>query len=274
MQQLTTPPGTRRNGQGHFVPESLIPEIDKIRDDMVNNMVERAKAQQGDLAAMKGHFFREIDALVVLTAAEYDVDLGGAKGNLTLLSYDGCRKVQRSVADNLQFGPALQAAKQLIDNCLLRWSEGARPELLALVQNAFATDKEGKINTGRVLELRGYKIDDVEWQNAMAAIADALTVVSSTSYVRFYERPSVEEKWQAISLDMSSLTPGSATQKAPDPLAVHLWQALAKMCDCKDVAGAIVMRALVAGMANDENKNITLAALDTLLQTAEQVGQS
>lgn len=45
------------------------------------------------------------------------------------------------------------------------------------------TDKEGQINTGRVLSLRRLDIKDERWLRAMNAIGEAVQVVGSKSYI-------------------------------------------------------------------------------------------
>lgn len=49
-----------------------------------------------------------------------------------------------------------------------------RPELLAIIDWAFYTDKEGEINPSRVLQLRRHDITDPRWLRAMDAPAEAV----------------------------------------------------------------------------------------------------
>lgn len=65
-------------------------------------------------------------------------------------------------------------------------------------------DKEGKINTRRVLSLRSLDINDEKWLQTMDAISDAIQVASSKEYIRFYERDE-HGKYQQISLDFANL---------------------------------------------------------------------
>ena len=67
--------------------------------------------------------------------------VGGNKGNVTLMSYDGRLKIQRNIAENISFDERLQAAKQLIDECLEEWTEGSRDEIKVIINNAFHVDK-------------------------------------------------------------------------------------------------------------------------------------
>lgn len=205
VQTTAVPPGYRKDGRGHLVPEALIPESDKLRDETVRNLIERARALSAELASFKKAAMGEVQAFLALAAREYDVELGGNKGNVTLHSYDGTVRVNIAVADSIQFDERLLAAKELIDQCIHKWSQGSRDEIKLLVQDAFQTDKEGKISTGRVLGLRRHKIDDPQWQLAMKAISDSVQTVGSKSYIRFSQRPEGSENFLPVSLDIAKL---------------------------------------------------------------------
>ena len=73
------------------------------------------------------------------------------------------------------------------------------------MQSAFQTDKEGKINTGRVLALRRLDIRNEKWQKAMQAIGESLQVVGSKEYVRIYERIGNTDQYRPISLDVAAV---------------------------------------------------------------------
>lgn len=190
--------------KGRLVPVSMIKPVDLLRDELVEKLVANAYAMRRNLINLKARIFTEINAFVELSAGEYNVEIGGKKGNITLYSFDGIYKVQIAVAERMTFDERLIAAKALIDECIHDWSKGSSDEIKVLVQGAFQTDKEGKINTGRVLELRRLEIKHPTWIKAMQAIGESLQVIGSKEYVRFYER--VEgNKYVPISLDMASV---------------------------------------------------------------------
>lgn len=194
---------TKLDHRGASWPVSLIKPIDLARDSLVQEIVAKAIAQAEQNAALKAAIFNDISAFVALSAEQYDVRLGGEKGNVSLVSFDGRYKVLRAIQETLTFDERLQAAKALIDACLQRWSQGAQPELKVLINDAFQVDKAGNINTGRVLGLRRLDINDEEWVRAMKAIGEALQVAGSKTYVRVYERIGGSDKWRQISLDMA-----------------------------------------------------------------------
>lgn len=131
--------------------------------------------------------------------------LGGKKGNVTLLSFDGRYKIIRAIQEGVAFDERLQAARALIDECLRDWTAGARPEVVTLVNDAFRTDSQGEIRTARVLALRRLEITDERWQRAMQAIGEACQVVGSKSYIRVYERIGDTDQYRPISLDIAGV---------------------------------------------------------------------
>lgn len=203
--ETTAPDGYWVDAKGVLTPEGLIKDIDKSRDALVGEIILKAISLNKVMAEFKQSTFADIAAFVDLSANEYNVKLGGKKGNVTLYTFDGRYKIQRAMADRLAFDERLQAAKALIDECLTDWTEGAKPELQVLINRAFSTDKEGEVSTSAVLALRRYDIADTRWQLAMKAIGEALQVIGSSAYVRIYERIGDSDQYTPISLDMSAV---------------------------------------------------------------------
>jgi len=200
----TIPSGYRQNAHGHLVPESSIKEIDLLRDELVEQLVADAKKVNATLAELRHRAFADIQAFAQLSAEKYGARIGGKKGNLTLVSFDGRFKIVRAISDQLVFDERLQAAKSLVDECLNEWSQGSRPEIRTLINDAFQVDKEGNIDTGRVLSLRRLNIVDDRWKRAMEAIGESLRVSVSRSYVRIYERVGETDRYDQIPLDLAN----------------------------------------------------------------------
>jgi hypothetical protein len=203
--ELKQPLGYRRNSAGHLVPEELIKDIDLTRDELVREIIAAAQAMQAQLAEMKKRAMQDVFAFVDLSAEKYGIKLGGEKGNITLMSFDGKYKVQIAVAERLVFDERLVAAKALIDQCIHRWAEGSIAEIRALVEHAFQTDKEGKISTSRVLGLTQLKIDDGTWKQAMEALRDSMQVAGTTTYIRLYQRRGATDRFDQITLDWATV---------------------------------------------------------------------
>ncbi len=193
------------DAQGRLVHRNNVKEIDKLRDELVRSLVAKAITVQKEMSAFKQDALGEVNAFVDLSAREYDVKLGGKKGNLTLLSYDGKLKAIVHIQENLVFDERLQAAKSLIDECLNKWVQSSTSEIKTIINDAFAVNKEGKIDIKRILSLRKLDIQDELWQKAMSAISDSLTVADRKSHFRVYQRTGLEDAWQNITLDFAAL---------------------------------------------------------------------
>jgi len=205
MTQTNIPEGFRQDARGALVPVSKIKPIDLARDQLVQEIVDKAKAVREQISAFKNGTFGDVDAFVEMSAEQYGAKLGGVKGNVQLVSFDGRYKVVRQISETLSFDERLQAAKSLIDECIHDWSEGANDNIRVLVNDAFQVDKEGNINTGRVFGLRRLNIVDDKWKRAMDAISEAVQVTGSKSYIRVYERIGETDQWKPISLDVASV---------------------------------------------------------------------
>ncbi|USS57867.1 DUF3164 family protein [Pseudomonas kermanshahensis] len=205
------PEGFLKDAKGHLVPLELVKPIDMARNDLVLELVAKAQVVSATLAAFKADAFGDIKAFVDMSAEQYKAKVGGKKGNVTLMSFDGQYKVVLAAQDNIRFDERLQAARALIDECLTEWTQDARSEVRAIVNEAFRADKQGEISTGRVLALRRMEIKDARWQRAMEAIGDAVQVVGSKSYIRVYHRIGESEQYVPIPLDIASASLNTTT---------------------------------------------------------------
>lgn len=196
----------RINAKGHLVPEAEVKDLDKLRDDTVQAIIRHARGVQTQLQAFKTQTFADIESFMQLSAEQYNVKWGGEKGNVSLISFDGKYKVLLAVSDRLAFDERLHIAKQLIDECIHTWTNGSSSNIQALIEHAFQTDKQGKINTARVFSLMNLKMDgDEKWALAMEALRDSIQTVSSCKYIRVYERVGKSDQYEQISLDLSGV---------------------------------------------------------------------
>jgi hypothetical protein len=106
--------------------------------------------------------------------------------------------------DQIDFGPELQAAKSLVDECLTEWASDSRSEIRALVTRAFQVDKEGRINRAEIFMLLRVDIEDERWKRGMDAVRDSIRVLGSKAYLRFQSRPSADAAWSSITVDLAA----------------------------------------------------------------------
>jgi hypothetical protein len=192
------PDGFMQDAKGRLVPVGAIKERDLLCDDLVKGIVKRAKGLSDTVRIFKEQTAGDIDAFVQLSGEKYGVRMGGAKGNLSIVSFDGRYKVCRAISDHIEPDERIDIAKQLFDECVHEWSEGARVEIRALVMDAFNVDKKGKINLSALLRLRSINIDDDKWRRAMDALNDSLQVIGSSVHIRVYERLGTTDKYELI----------------------------------------------------------------------------
>lgn len=193
-----------RDEEGKLVPEELVKAQHRLEDDTVRKIIANAQELSDRITRFRGHTFDDVGTFVEILAEQYDRKRGGPKGNITLSSYDGCYKVVVAVQEQLSFGPELQVAKDIVDQCIAEWSDGVEPEIRALISHAFQTDKEGRINRAALFQLRRLDIKREPWPKAMEALSDAIRVIGSREYARFYKRSSPRGRWQAITIDLAS----------------------------------------------------------------------
>ena len=205
-EQMKIPTGYMQDARGNLVPEANVKVSDRLEDELVRRLCMSALSLNETLATFKEVAMDETGALRALLDEKYGVKRGGRKGNVTYRAFDGSFEVQVAVAEHLAFGPELQSAKALIDECVERWSEGANANIKALVDHAFQVNKVGRIDTHRVLGLRRLDMgDDPVWARAMEAIGDAVRAVGSKTYIRFYAVEPGTGARRAIPLDLAAV---------------------------------------------------------------------
>lgn len=153
----------------------------------------------------KGISFEDIASFVQISADQYGAKIGGNKGNVQLLSFDGRLKIQRNIAEHIVFDERLQAAKHLIDECLKEWTADGRDEIKAIINNAFNVDKKGEISTTKILGLKRIEINHPKWLEAMQAISDSINIAGSKAYLRFYQRNDETGEYIPLSLDLATI---------------------------------------------------------------------
>jgi hypothetical protein len=191
--------------RGALVPIESVKAVDKLIDAEVRKIMGFAQDLSDQIGRFKQHTLEDFTALAELLDQEYGAGRGGVKGNMTFTSFDGTLKVQLQIAERISFGPELQSAKKLVDECLNDWAGEARPELRAIVNQAFNVDKEGQVNRAEMFRLQRLDIEDSRWKRAMDAVRDSIRVIGAKEYVRFYRRPNAKAPWVAVPIDVAGV---------------------------------------------------------------------
>ena len=198
------PEGYREDAKHRLVPENLVPEHERLEDDMVSVIAGYALDLHRQIQRYRAHSYDDLGALDDLLGDKYGQrKRGGPKGNRTYMSFDGRRRVMVQVQDRIAFGPELQVARDLINERIADWSADAREEVQALINHAFEPDKEGMVSREAVFALRRLDIKDERWQKAREAITDSIRIVGSASYIRIQVRADPDHDWTTIPIDLA-----------------------------------------------------------------------
>ncbi|HBG06295.1 MAG: hypothetical protein A2075_12050 [Geobacteraceae bacterium GWC2_58_44] len=201
---IEVPAGFRQNGKGHLVPEHLISPVEQMTDDLVTELAAKWRSLSETIAEFKQTTFGDVHALLGTINEEFQVKKGGEKGNVQLFSYNGGYKLLVAVNEKIGVGPELQACLEKIRECVQVWKEGAKPELIVLLDELLAPNGKGSVSIGKLLEVKRYKFDSDDWRMAMKALDESLRVVGSKQYLRLYER-NESGAYIAIPLDIAAL---------------------------------------------------------------------
>ena len=174
------------DAQVRYVPCDTISAVDLLRDELIRSLIPEVEEISKKLAELKAKAFKDVDDFLALSASQYGVKSKAIKGNITLKTFNGEYEVRLASADNIEFDEQLQVAKELIDECLTEWCDGANAKLAVIVKDAFKVDRKGRLDKNRILGLRKYEIEDEKWKRAMEAIGNSVSVTGRRRYIRFF----------------------------------------------------------------------------------------
>lgn len=187
---------------GDLVPASMIPSLELKRHDMIEGIIDEAKTLNWIMKEFKKKTNKMITDYLSQVAEQYGEHW---KGNATLWNYGKTKAIEVNIQNQLQFDERLQLAKEKIYNCIERWSTGASENIIVLVKKAFDTDKQGLVDTKRILTLTTLKIIDEEWKEAIEIIRESIIKTGSKRYINFKTKEEDLESLKTISLNYSSI---------------------------------------------------------------------
>ena len=191
------------DARGALIPIETVKAQHQLEDAIVREQFGWFLALVEQINRFRGHLFGDLGEFDALLAEKYGVEKGGTKGNRTYATIDDCFRISIRVRDSLDFGPELQQAKALIDECLRNWSEDAAAPLRVIVNGAFNVDKEGLINKSEIFKLLRHDIQDPQWLAAMDALRDAIRITGSRTTPEFRMRKGPGEELVSVSLNLS-----------------------------------------------------------------------
>lgn len=203
---VPVPDGYVMDGKGRLVRVRDMKPQQALEDQMVRKVLGYAVDLANQIRRFRNHVFADAEAFQALLLSQYDIQKRGArgKGNVTFTSFDGLMRFQIAIGERIAFGPELQVAQEAFRACIADWTDGAREELRALVDQAFEADREGNVSRDAVFRLLRLEFDDPRWTSGQNAIRDSIRVIGSKAYPRFHVRDSQDGEWHAIPIDLAS----------------------------------------------------------------------
>jgi len=179
---------------------------DKIKDEMVRNIIKKALGEQERILEFKADALDEIDSYISLMRDEYNLDPNsGKKGNMSFESFDGLMRVTISVQQVVEFDEKLSFAKEKLDAFLKLETKDSSANIQTLIAGAFDVDKKGSVNAKSILALKRHEIDHPLWLEMMSIIDDSIQIATTKSYMRFYTKSGIGEAWGHITMDPSKI---------------------------------------------------------------------
>lgn len=195
--------GKMHDSQGNLILLKNIHETDLLYHDLVLGVAVYWLELHGKIARFKQNNFEDVTAALDLLFEKHKVKRGGGDGNMQFFTHDRRYKLQIAIQKKIDFGPELQVAEKKMQEALNQMTPEENSDLKTIVAGAFNLDS-GKVRVSEILRLRSYKISNPLWNEAMAIINQAITVISSKKQIRLYERNQTGE-YINIPLDIAAL---------------------------------------------------------------------
>jgi len=196
-----------KNKKGDMVHMGNIPDADKLKDSLVEDLLANAIKMSVVLTTFRTDSIKQIEDHFQKLMDEYNIDgkARSKKGNFSLENYSGTQKVEIGVQDRIDFDEKLQIAKAKIDECLHELTKHSPATIKTLITKAFDVDKQGAVNPKKILALKSIDVDHEKWKEAMVIIDESIEIVSSKSYVRFYTRKNTDEAYKLVPLNIAAV---------------------------------------------------------------------
>lgn len=185
------PNGYWEAANGYLIPIAKITEADKARNNVVTSLCADAKTAFKSLNSFKESALDAVEEFVSISANNFDTHLGGKKGNVTLVSFDGRLKVIRSMQEVYGFDEHIDEAISSLKEIVNSWSAD-NDHLRDIVLTVCSRDENGNLNAANLIGLANLEIHEDNWITAMNSVLNSVKIDVKPS-IRFYERDAANE---------------------------------------------------------------------------------
>lgn len=187
------------------IPAERVSDYDKAKDTFVRDMCLRAVGAAKELANLDDYVQANFIPFIEAMVEQYCVDIDVDQLTLTLYSFDGLFKCERSVTRREIVNEKVAAVISLTTECADAWGKGANQNAKEALRQAFNKNKDGEYNVRKLRGLKKWKIqNDEKWQQAMELIDDCISEVGKTVYHRFWIRDDNDE-YHAIPTSINNI---------------------------------------------------------------------
>lgn len=189
-----------QRADGSLLPESLVKDEDKLKDNLVNELAEKMLAMRGRMDDLKKEVMEDMDSFLALMAEKYDTKIETECGSYSLTSYDGKYRLKIETNDYVRYNEKVYIAKKLIDEYLEDTTKDASEAVKAIISTAFQLH-QGHFDAKAISRLRQLDITDPKWLEAMRVLDDAREVVTTGRSLRLYTKQG--SKYDLVNMNFS-----------------------------------------------------------------------
>lgn len=190
---------------GTQIPVNRLTKAEKIMERNAYKLLCQAQKLNADLASFKKQ-------LIDLSNEAYEAFMAEkkaktTKGNFTWYNFNRSIKIEVAISDRIEFDDlTTEAAKARFDEFLKANITSKNEFVKDMILDAFQTERKGKLDVKRVLQLTRYedRINDSLFSEAVQLINEAIRRPSSKTYFRIWLKDD-SGKYQNIELNLSSI---------------------------------------------------------------------
>lgn len=138
---------------------------------------------------------------------EYGAIRSNSKGGFTLKTDDGKYKVVYRYSTTCDWDERAEKAEELLKDFLFDVLKKRDKEMFEVILGLIEKNKEGKLELSRIQTLYAKEslFSDPRWVEAIRLFKESFQPVDSKMRLEFYKRSEVSNKWEPITLNISSL---------------------------------------------------------------------
>lgn len=190
---------------GTQIPVNRLTKSEKLMEKNSYKLLIGALKLNADLSAFK-------QLIIDLSNEAYEAFMAekGAKttkGNFTWYNFNRSIKIEVSINEKTEFDDlTIEAAKARFDEFLQLNITSKNEFVKDMILDAFQTERKGKLDVKRVLQLTRYedRINDQLFSDAVKLINEAIRRPSSRTYFRIWQKDATG-KYQNVDLNLSSI---------------------------------------------------------------------